>query len=103
MKKSNIIRLTESDLHNIISRCVSQYINECDCGGSMGGGATSCGGLMVGNSDESGGVTYPFGKVQHKTIYNPKGKNKSKTNQVDMSDAMKRHNGKGGSISINNK
>jgi hypothetical protein len=102
MKK--IIRLTESDLHNIISRCVSTFLSEDGEGSAMGGGATNCGGLMVGSSDESGGVTYPAfgGKVQKRQIYNAKGKGKSKTNQVDMSDALKRHNGKGGSISINN-
>lgn len=100
MKK--IIRLTESDLHNIISRCVSTFLNE-DGEGSAMGGATNCGSLMVGSSDESGGITYPAfgGKVQKRQIYNAKGKGKSKTNQVDMSDTLKRHNGKCGSISIN--
>lgn len=104
MKK--IIRLTESDLHNIISRCVSTFLNEDGECSAMGGGATNCGGLMVGSSDESGGITYPAfgGKVLKKNsnFYNAKGKGKSKTNQVDISDALKRHNGKGGSISINN-
>lgn len=106
MKK--IIRLTESDLHNIISRCVSTFLNE---EGTMGG-ATSCCGLMgtnsdgIPNSDESGGVTCPVfgGKVIKKNtnFYNAKGKGKSKNNQVDTREALKRHNGKGGSISINN-
>lgn len=102
MKK--IIRLTESDLHNIISRCVSTFLNEDGECGAMGGGATNCGSLMVGSSDGSGGITYPAfgGKVQKRQIYNAKGKGKSKTNKVDISDALKRHNGKGGSISINN-
>lgn len=110
MKK--IIRLTESDLHNIISHCVSTFLNEDGEGSAMGGGATSCCGLMTANfggtpnSDESGGATYPAfrGKVLKKNtnIYNAKGKENGKTNQVDMSDTLKRHNGKGGSISINN-
>lgn len=91
MKKT--IRLTESDLHNIISRCVSTLLNE-----------DGEDGLMVGSSDASGGVTYPAfgGKVQRRQIYNAKDKGKSKINQVDMSDALKRHNGKDGSVSINN-
>lgn len=101
MANHNIIRLTESDLRNMIACCVEKYIQECD-GSAFGGGASGCDNLMVGTPDESGDVIYPFGDVQRKSIHKPKDKNRKQSN-VDMSDALKRHDGKGGSISINNK
>jgi hypothetical protein len=42
----------------------------------------------------------PFGGVQRRKGYSPRGDNESKMTEVDMTDALKRHDGKGGSISI---
>lgn len=100
MRKQNIIRLTESDLHKIIQECVNLMLNE--------DGATGCDNLMAANpdgtanSDESGGIAYPFGTIVKQKGYSPKNKS-TKITKVDMRPALKRHDGKGGSISVNNK
>lgn len=77
-----------------------------------GGGATNCAGAMqtgcgnapTGTNPEAGQYTVPFGKMQRRKIYSPKGDAKGdvtkQESNVDMSPAMARKNGKGGSISI---
>lgn len=77
------------------------------------GGATNCAGAMqtgsgnapLGTNPESGQYTVPFGKVQRRKIYQPKDKNAGgdvtkQSSNVDMTPAMNRKDGKGGSISI---
>lgn len=79
----------------------------------VGGGAPSCASVMqtgsgnapLGSNPESGQYTVPFGKVQRRKIYQPKdnsagGDVTKQTSNVDMSPAMSRKDGKGGSISI---
>lgn len=87
MKK--IIRLTETDLHHIIHATVCRLLKEE--GEAVGGGATA--GATSDSADRMGAFDVPFGDVQRRNIYKPK-------NNVDMSDALKRHNGKNNSISI---
>lgn len=99
-----IIRLTESDLHNIIKETVKQCLQEDGAtAGGTGSAATNGSGFFNGanNSNTSAAATFdvPFG-VQRKKGYSPKGSSHSETNEVDMSDTLARHNGKGGSISI---
>jgi len=99
-----IIRLTESDLHRIVKESVYRILQEDGLGG-----ATSCAGVY--DTPSSTG-TYEGGKAQSKEVTDVplggiirKGHNigkptKKGNNGVDMTDALKRHNGKGGSISI---
>jgi len=102
MKK--IIRLTESDLHRIVKESVSRILQE------ELGGATSCAGVY--DTPSSTG-TYEGGKAQSKEVTDYPlggvirkghnlGKPTKKKDNLDMSDALKRHNGKCGSISIPN-
>lgn len=69
-------------------------------------GATNAAGVMQGggSNPEAGQYTVPFGGVQRRKIYSPKGDAKGdvtkQESNVDMTPAMKRKNGKGGSISI---
>lgn len=98
-----VIRLTESELHNIVNEVVSKILKEE--GGMVGGAAANASGFMNGanNSQTSSNAQFevPFGGVQSRDIYSPKGKEKkSNMTKVDMTPAMKRHDGKGGSISI---
>ena len=79
---------------------------------AAGGGATNCAAAMqtgcgnapTGTNPEAGQYTVPFGKMQRRKIYSPKGDAKGdvtkQESNVDMSPAMARKNGKGGSISI---
>lgn len=68
-------------------------------------GATACGsiGAVSGplNSGEGNGYEYdvPFG-MQRRSIYSPRKKKKRRRKDVDMRPALKRRDGKGGSISI---
>lgn len=113
MKK--IIRLTESDLHNIIKSAVNKILAE-DGATAAGGGALGGSNLMNGSSDESGDITYPAfggGKSKKKVGGNPfnepilrQGHNlgdvtQAKADQVDMKPALERK--KGGSIAMNRK
>lgn len=96
-----IIRITESDLHNIIEETVNHFLQECDApGGAFNSGASGDGNLVNGTSDPAGGAIFASGFVQRKKGYSPKGSSSGETNEVDMSDATARHNGKDGSISI---
>ena len=123
MKK--IIRLTESDLHNIIKNSVKNCLNEMgwydamidtfyegktptrsinEDGGMVGGAAANASGFMNGanNAQTSSNAQFdvPFGSVQRRKGYSPKGEKSSKMKEVDMNPALKRKDGKGGSISI---
>jgi len=87
-----IIRLTESDLHNIINNAVMQILKEeGPLGGALGGAN-----LMVGTSDASGDIKCPFGPVITKGNNLGK-KTRKKVKGVDMGPALER----GGSISVN--
>lgn len=92
MKK--VIRLTESELHKIIRETVKRIIRE---DGVMGGGATA--GATSASADRVGAYDVPFGAVQRRKGYSPKGK--KNINNVDMTPALERHSGEGGSISMN--
>ena len=97
-----IIRLTESELHDIVKEAVNRILKED--GGMVGGAASNGSGFMNGanNAQTSSNAQFdvPFGSVQRRKGYSPKGDNTSKMTEVDMTDALKRHDGKGGSISI---
>ena len=103
-----IIRLTESELNAVIENAVKMVIQEKtlvnEDGGMVGGAAANGSGFMNGanNSQTSSNAQFdvPFGGLQRRKGYSPKGKNSSKMTEVDMTDAMKRHDGKCGSISI---
>lgn len=108
MKK--IIRLTESELHELVKEAVNRILSE-DGATAAGGGALGGSNLMVGSSDESGGVAYPaFAKKNKKKVggnafsepimrqkHNLGDVTNAPTNQVDMKPALER----GGSISMN--
>ena len=102
-----VIRLTESELHGMINMAVKKALREMNInedGGMVGGAAANASGFMNGanNSQTSSNAQFdvPFGSVQRRKAYSPKGDSSSKMTNVDMSDALKRHDGKGGSISI---
>ena len=108
MKK--IIRLTESDLHNIVREAVNRILDE---EGAGGGGATNCAGTMQGGGTNPGAGTYDvpaFGGKNKKKVggnafnepilkqaHNLGDVTSAPANQVDMGPALKR----GGSISMN--
>lgn len=91
---SVIFRLTEEDLSRIIREAVNYLLKE---DGAMGGDAATPGATSA-SADRVGAFDVPFGAVQRRKTYDPKGS--GKMTQVDMSPTMKRHDGKGGSISI---
>lgn len=99
MKK--IIRLTESELMKLVENAAMKVLNEDGealgsggmCGGAMSGGGGASAGATSDSADRQGAYDVPFGGVQRKKIYSPK-------NKVDMRPTMKRHDGKGGSITI---
>ena len=103
-----IVRLSEQDLHKLVETAVKHILHEKfavnENGGMVGGAAANASGFMNGanNAQTSSNAQFDvsFGNVQRKKGYSPKGKNGSKMTEVDMTDAMKRHDGKGGSISI---
>lgn len=101
MNENYLRQLIDSMVFNVIKEEFSM-LNED--GGMVGGAAANGSGFMNGanNSQTSSNAQFdvPFGSVQRKKGYSPKGKNSSKMTEVDMTDAMKRHDGKGGSISI---
>lgn len=88
-----IIRLTESDLHNIINNAVMQILKE---DGALGGANLMVGSDTGPNADESGGIACPFGPVITKGNNLGK-KTRKKDKGVDMGPALER----GGSISVN--
>lgn len=94
----NIIRLTESDLHAIIEQAVKKILSE-DGSGVVGGAAANGSGFMNGanNSQTSSNAQFdvPFGGGVQRQKHNLGKKNKD-----FFGDTTKRHNGKGGSISI---
>lgn len=99
MKK--IIRLTENDLHTIITNAIKQCLKE---DGALGG-ATSCAGIYDtpsssgsyenGNAQKKQVTDIPFGGKPLKQKHNL-----GKKNDDFFGETTKRHNGKGGSISI---
>ena len=100
-----IIRITENELHRMISECVRSVVNEME--GAGGGGATNAAGVLQGGgaNPEAGEYTVPFGKVQRRKGYSPKGNAKGdvtkQSSNVDMSPALDRKGGKNKSIAMN--
>ena len=102
---NKIIRLTESDLHNIVKESVYRILQEYGLGG-----ATSCAGVY--DTPSSTG-TYEGGKAQSKEVTDyplggviRKGHNlgnptKKKEKGIDMTPATDRSGGKNHSIAIN--
>lgn len=90
-----VIRLSESDFHEIIAETVRNLMSE---DGAIGGDAATPGATSA-SADRVGAFDVPFGNVQRRSIYKPKEKD-GKMKEVDMNPALKRHDGKGGSISI---
>ena len=85
--------LDESLLHHIIMETINDYLNE---DGAMGGGATA--GATSDSADRQGAFDVPFGGVQRRKTYSPKGdKTSNGMTSVDMSPALKRHDGSCGS------
>ena len=97
----NLIKLNQNDLRGLVYETVNILMNE-DGEGIGGGGATNVAGTMQGGGINPGAGTYdvPFGSVQRRNVYSPKGKKSNKMTKVNMAPALERHNGKGGSISI---
>lgn len=99
------VRITESDLHRMITESVHKILSEME--GAGGGGATNAAGVMQGGggNPEAGQYTVPFGKVQRRKGYSPKGNAKGdvtkQSSNVDMSPALDRKGGKNKSISMN--
>ncbi len=92
MKK--VIRLTEAELHKLVTETVKRIIHEDGMMGGATAGATSA------SADRVGAYDVPFGEVQRRKIYSPKKKSGGSGN-IDMTPALKRHDGEGGSISMN--
>jgi hypothetical protein len=102
--KKTLVRITEEELLKIIKEGAMRLVNQVlkEDGGMIGPGsaATNGSGFMNGanNAQTSSNAQYDVpafgGKVQRKKGYSPKG------NEVDMTPALERKNGKGGSISI---
>ena len=104
-----LVKEAHKDMESPINSFNESVIKE----DGVGGGATNCAGAMqtgsgnapLGSNPESGQYTVPFGKVQRRKIYQPKdrkagGDVTKQSSNVDMTPAMQRKNGKGGSISI---
>ena len=112
MKK--IIRLTESDLHQIVADAVNRILKE---DGAGGGGATNAAGVMQGGGTNPGAGQYDvpaFGGKAKKKVggnafsepimrqkHNLGDVTQAKTNQVDMGETEKRSKDfKNGSMAI---
>jgi len=97
------IKITEEDIRQIVKESVMTILE--DLGGTSSFSVNSAAGSL---SDPTGQqknhIDMPFGTVQRKKGYSPKGDAKGdvtkQTTNVDMSPALKRKDGKGGSISI---
>ena len=100
MRKNKKPIITESLINRIIAETINSYINEdgaASCG--MCCGATA--GATSDSADRHGAFDVPFGGVQRRKTYSPKSdKTSNGMTSVDMSLALKRHDGSCGSISI---
>jgi len=99
-----VIKITENDLHNIIKESVNRILE--DLGGTSSFSVNSpAGSLSDPSGQQKNHIDVPFGNVQRRKIYQPKDKSAEgdvtkQSSNVDMGPAMKRKDGKGGSISI---
>jgi hypothetical protein len=102
MTKKQIYRITESDIEGMVMEAVMSLIKEegemATMGGPSAGGTTNaCGTGEMG----SGQYTVPFGGVQRRKIGAKSTDDITKQeSNVDMTPALNRKDGKGGSISI---
>lgn len=92
-----LIRLTESDLHNIVKNSVTQIIREMagDGANSTFGVNSAAGSLSDPTGQQKNHIDVPFGKVQRRKVYSPKSSaggdvTKQKENTVDMTPGTKR-------------
>lgn len=89
------IRVSDSALHKIIMESIAKVISEDGAVGGATAGATSD------SADRQGVFDVPFGGVQRRKVYSPKGDKVSDgMEEVDMNPTLKRHDGSCGSISI---
>lgn len=111
MKDKIVYRMTESELHALIEESVKSVLEKRhgiklnEDGGMVGGAAANASGFMNGanNAQTSSNAQFdvPFGGVQRRKGYSPKGDKVSDgMTEVDMTPALQRKDGKGGSISI---
>ena len=98
--KANKIRITEEQLRQLVFETYKKVLKED--GITAGSAAANAAGTPNGATNALSNQTFdvPFGGVQRRKGYSPKGKNSSKMTEVDMEPALARHDGKGGSISI---
>jgi len=94
------IRLNHDMLHRMVMEEVVRILQEDGAfGGDAFGGDAVTPGATSDSADRVGPFDVSFGVQSKGSIYQPKKKD-SKMTKVDMSPALKRHDGKGGSISI---
>lgn len=82
------IRLSESGFDALMRNSVADVVSEDGATAGLGTGAQ---------------YDVPFGAVQKRSVYNPKGSKGSKgssESNISMEDALSRGDGKGGSISM---
>ena len=93
---NNSTIITESQLKQLVYETYMKLRED----GAFGGDAATPGATSD-SGDRQGQFTVPaFGGVQRKEIYAPKDKVSKGMTEVDMTPALERKNGKGGSISI---
>ena len=92
--RKRFIELSESRLRQVMEESLMEVLSE---DGAMGGDAATPGATSA-SSDRVGAFDVPFGAIQRRKVYAPNGKDEM--DKVNMKPAMKRHDGKGGSISI---
>jgi hypothetical protein len=100
--KQKIFRITEADVNNMVYEAVMNLLKEDGematmSGPSAGGATNACGAGEMG----SGQYTVPFGNIQRRKIGTKTTDDITKQeSNVDMTPALNRKDGKGGSISI---
>jgi len=99
-----IIRLTEADIHRMVKEAVNAIMEDGLGGTSSFSVNSAAGSLSDPTGQQKNHIDVPFGNVQRRNIYKPKGKDSGditkQSSNVDMTPALKRKNGKGGSISV---
>lgn len=102
-----IIRITENELHRMISECVRSVVNEMagDGASSTFGVNSPAGSLSDPTGQQKNHIDAPVGKVQRRKGYSPKGNAKGdvtkQSSNVDMSPALDRKGGENKSIIMN--
>ena len=99
------IKLTDADLSKIVAESVNKILKEDGLGGTSTFSVNSpAGSLSEPTGQQKNHIDLPsFDNLQRRKIYSPKkGKKKDKkVGNIDMTSALARYNGVGGSISVN--